>query len=303
MRLDLNAYAKINLYLDVVGRRENGYHDILSLMQSISLCDRITLTVEDSCDPSITLITDTDGVPTDERNLAVRAANAFYEAVGYRKKTEILLRKRSPVSAGLAGGSTDAAAVFVGLNKLLGEPFSIETLCSVGKKLGADIPFCILTGTAEVTGIGDVLSRVEDAPRIPLVVAKCGEGVSTPWAYKALDERYGGFLGDTSGGTAPTGRYEALRKAMSTGDLDGIAESLYNVFEEVVLETHSEARALKKFFVEHGAVGTLMSGSGPSVFAIFRTDAEAELAAKTLNNEMGQAVAFAAYPVSKKDPI
>lgn len=297
--MELRAHAKINLFLDVVGRLENGYHNILSLMQSISLCDRIYLSVEDTGFPSVTLSCDAEGVPTDERNLAVRAANAFYRAAGFLKRTEIRIEKRIPVSAGLAGGSTDAAAVLVGLNQLFGERFAQEELCAIGKSLGADIPFCILSGTAEVTGIGEKLRPLPDIAAFPMVVAKRGSGVSTPEAYRKLDGRYDNFEGEHAGGTADSGTYDGLLAALDSGDPEEVSKHLYNVFETVVAEEHDEVRALKAFFLENGATAAMMSGSGPSVFAIFRTDEEASRATERLNREAGEELAFYVHPVRR----
>ena len=301
MTVRLYAYAKINLFLDVTGKRADGYHDIRSLMQTVSLCDTVTVSAEDMTDPTITLTCNKEELPCDERNLAYRAALAFYEAVGFRKRTKIHIEKKIPVSAGLAGGSTDAAAVLKALNRICDFPFSTEKLCAIGKILGADVPFCILGGTAEVCGIGEQITACEDLPRLPIVVVKQGEGVSTPWAYRRLDEMYGDFNGQFAGGTDPHQHYAALREGIRRGVPEAVTAHLYNVFEGAVLPIHAEARGLKRFFSDHGAEAALMSGSGPSVLGFFRDPASAERAAAELNANQPSEIAFCVYPVSGAD--
>lgn len=297
----LRAYAKINLFLDVTGRRSDGYHDILSLMQTVSLYDTVTVSVEDDESGAITLACDSSAIPCDGRNLAYRAAEAFYNALGYRKSTHIRVEKRIPVSAGLAGGSTDAAAVLVGLNRLCGMPFSEDKLCTVGKALGADIPFCILGGTAEVCGIGEVLAPLPDLPIFPMVVAKLGDGVSTPEAYRLLDGMFEGFAGKYAGGTVCKERYGALLAALRDTDSKRVAESIYNIFEYAILPKHGEASELKRFFLSNGAIGAMMSGSGPSVFGIFEDIETARRAADRLNKDREAPIAFAVTPVSRHE--
>ena len=299
MTISLKAYAKINLFLDVMGRREDGYHDIRSLMQTVSLYDTVTVSVSDKRDGAITLECDNAGVPCNEKNLAYRAAMLFYDEFGEKKETHIKIEKRIPVSAGLAGGSTDAATVFVALNRLTGEPFSNAVLCAIGKKLGADIPFCILGGTAEVSGIGDVLTPLPDMSPLPIVVVKDGEGVSTPEAYRSLDAIFDGFTGQYAGGTAETGRYEALLSCLRNGDTDAISKNLYNVFEPAILPHHSKASELKEFLLSSGAASAMMSGSGPSVFGIFRDNGSAERSASILNEGRETPIAFAVHPVGR----
>ena len=299
MRVTLNAYAKINLFLDVLRRREDGYHDIRSIMQAISLHD--TLTVECSEGEGIVLSSDAEGLPTDEKNLAYRAAARFLEATGIKAAVSIHIEKRIPVSAGLAGGSTDAAAVLVALNGMHGEPLSADALLSLGKTLGADVPFCIKGGLCQVSGIGEGLSALPDLPPIPMVVCKRGEGISTPWAYRRLDELYGDFTGKYDGGTAEAGVYDALLRAIAEGDRDALCRCLYNVFESAVLPVHAEAAALRRRLTELGADVTLLSGSGPSVFGVFRTLDDARRASAVLNEEEGREVAFAVLPTKRTE--
>ena len=299
MRLRLNAYAKINLFLDVLRRREDGYHDIRSVMQTVSLHD--TLTVECTAGDAIVLSSDAEGLPLGEANLAYRAAVRFLDAAGITAAVKIHIEKRIPVSAGLAGGSTDAAAVLVALNRIHGEPFDLDALCAIGKTLGADVPFCIRGGTCEVSGIGEGLSPLSPMPPLPMVVCKRGEGISTPWAYRRLDELYDNFTGKYEGGTAADGVYGALLKALAENDDAALAHSLYNVFESAVLPVHPEACALRTRLVSLGASAALLSGSGPSVFGVFPTLDDARRAADILNAEAEKEVAFAVLPITGAD--
>ncbi|MBO5270785.1 MAG: 4-(cytidine 5'-diphospho)-2-C-methyl-D-erythritol kinase [Clostridia bacterium] len=301
MELTLPAYAKINLYLDITGKLENGYHEILSLMQSVSLCDFITLTLAPEENGEITLECDAPNVPTGEKNLAYRAAKRYFETIGRFPKTHIRIEKHIPMEAGLAGGSTDAAATLVGLNRLLGGPLSLSELCSIGKSLGADVPFCICGGTMEAKGIGEILTKKPPMPKLPIVIAKKGAGVSTPGAYRALDELYHDFA--NCDGTASEGCYDALLSAIERGDTDGIAKGTYNIFEETVFPYHDEARFLQAFFMENGAIASRMSGSGPSVFGIFQAEEAAIRAADRINRGAGEQIAFVTFPVSDSEEL
>ena len=283
-----NAYAKINLFLDVTGRRENGYHDIAGVMHTVSLCDCVTLTVEGAhrgeiCSLAtaprgvgeITLTCTELSLPTDRKNLAWRAAEAFFEATGIgAARLTIHIEKHIPAAAGLAGGSTDAAAVLRGLNRLYGAPLSVDGLTAVGVRIGADVPFCIVGGACITRGIGDDLTPIRALPGGTLVVACAGEGISTPAAYGALDAMYGGFAED-----AYTPRAEELARmlgALARGDAAGVATEGFNLFESVILPEHSTAREIKATMQAGGARLALMSGSGPSVFGLFDSDEQAE---------------------------
>jgi 4-diphosphocytidyl-2-C-methyl-D-erythritol kinase len=185
------GYAKINLHLDIVGRMDNGYHLVETVMQSISLCDIIT--VSERNDTCFTVSCDVEGVPCDGSNLAVKAAELFCKEIGIYKGADISIQKNIPMAAGMAGGSADAAAVLRAMNRIYEGGLSVAELCKIGSKLGADVPFCIVDGSAYADGKGDVL---HDFPKMPdcYIVAACGgEGVSTPWAYRTLDESYAGF--------------------------------------------------------------------------------------------------------------
>ena len=288
-----SAYAKINLFLDVTGRRENGYHDIAGVMHTVSLCDRVTLTVEgmhrgEICSLSgvsrgageITLTCTEPSLPTDRKNLAWRAAEEFFAATGFgAQKLSIHIEKHIPAAAGLAGGSTDAAAVLRGLNRMYGSPLSADGLTAAGVRIGADVPFCIVGGACITRGIGDDLTPIRALNHGALVVACAGEGISTPAAYGELDAKYGGFAEG-----AYTPRTEELSRMLSAlvhGDVEGVASEGFNLFESVILPQHPTACGIKATMQAGGAQLALMSGSGPSVFGLFDSDdAAASVAAE-----------------------
>ncbi len=285
--LTLSAPAKINLFLDITGRRSDGYHTISGIMQSVSLSDTVTLTVSPVADGEAlqhTLTCTNPDLPTDGRNLALRAAEAFFDATGTgNTHLHIHIDKRIPAAAGMAGGSTNAAAVLKGLNQLMGEPLTQEDLCRLGLTLGADVPFCIVGGARITEGVGEILTPCAPLPFCHLVVACAGEGVSTPAAYKKLDELYGNF--DGSAYTPKSDALAAQLDALQSGDLHGAGKYAYNIFESAVLPTHSKARHIKNTLTEGGAVFAMMSGSGPSVFGVFNDETAARDAAEGLARE------------------
>ena len=292
MKTTLSAPAKINLFLDITGRRPDGYHTIAGVMQAISLCDTVTVEVTEPtgmylCSlgnhtagaKSITLTCTNPDLPADSRNLAWRAAEAFFAATGRGCKNLLIhIEKRIPAAAGMAGGSTDAAAVLVALNQLFDYPLTPSALCEVGLTLGADVPFCI-KGKAHITeGIGEALTPITPMPDCELVVACGGEGVSTPAAYKALDTLYGGF--DPAAYTPHTRELTALKTSLWQGNLTALCSSVFNLFESVVLPDRPVARQIKETLISSGAITALMSGSGPSVFGVFpKGDGAAQSAA------------------------
>ena len=275
-KISIEAYAKINLHLDVVAREDNGYHRVRTVMQSLSLCDTVSVELDEGGECTVTGSSPT--MPVGEGNIAYRAAKLFFESVGSRLGANIEITKRIPMAAGLAGGSADAAGVLVALNILCGRPHSVDSLCALGARLGADVPFCIVGGTKYAHGRGEVL---EDFPRMPdcfFVVACGGEGVSTPWGYARLDEEYGGFA---DGAYSPR-PIEALRRAVEEKNIRQIADNTYNIFESVILPEREVARRIKATLLENGALGAMMSGSGPSVFGIFEDKDAANTAAEKL---------------------
>ena len=266
--MELCAYAKINLYLDVTAKRPNGYHDIVSIMQTVDLCDTLSLRVDEKGSSGIVLRCDAD-LPCDGRNLAYRAAETYFEG-NVPCKIEIDIQKRIPMQAGLAGGSADCAAVLRALNLHFGR-YGEDELLALGARLGADVPFCLVGGTRITRGIGEIMQPCAPIPDCTLVIARGGSGVSTPWAYGALDAMYGDFCAQ---GRDSEQRLAYLTDAMQAGDLSAMTDGMYNIFESVVLPVHEVARDLKADMLAGGAIGAMMSGSGPSVVGIF-ADADA----------------------------
>ncbi len=274
------GYAKINLHMDITGRTSDGYHTVQTVMQSISLYDEITLSLRE--DEAFSLTCNVNGVPTDEKNLAIKASLAFREKTGVRYGADIVIKKRIPMAAGMAGGSADAAATLSAFNELCGDLLSAEELCDIGAKLGADVPFCIVGGTAYADGKGDVLHDFKKMPDCYILAACGGEGVSTPLAYGTLDSMYGGFYEDSIYKSRGT---EDLSKAMDSGELSLIARSMYNIFEEPILALRPIAKEIRETIKKGGALGVMMSGSGPSVFGIFADKVSAEQTAQTIRQK------------------
>ncbi len=275
-----SAYAKINLFLDVVGKRPDGYHDLHSCMQTVGLCDTISAEITDAAETEIVLSCSDSTLSCDEKNLAYRAADAYLrtaEIGGVRVKMHI--EKRIPLSAGLGGGSADAAAVLRLLNRHFNGKLTHDELCEIGTKLGADVPFCITGGTCRCEGIGEVLAPVETRPDYTVLIAKADGGVSTPQAFAMLDELHGNYTAYTP--HDPSRIYAAL----ACGNVQALASCVYNSFEEVILPIQPKAAEIKKFLQKSGAVTALMSGSGPSVFGIFVSDVRAECCAAALRKQ------------------
>ncbi|MBQ4065951.1 MAG: 4-(cytidine 5'-diphospho)-2-C-methyl-D-erythritol kinase [Clostridia bacterium] len=273
------AYGKINLYLDVLGKREDGYHNIESVMQTVSLCDTVTVTEADDVSMTCTDPTLTCG----EDNLCIKAARAFFSAYPVEGGgCRIALTKTLPREAGLGGGSADAAAVLRALNRLHGEPFSTEALCAIGAKIGADVPFCVQgKGAALAEGIGEILSPFPSLPDCHIVISNGIGRVSTPRAYRTLDE------------TAPTatGDLNALKTAMKSGDLKECGTALYNRFEDA----HPVSRTVVSLLDALGAEGARMTGSGAAVFGIFSEKEKASHACTVL--EVAGLKAYLSMPV------
>ena len=278
------GYAKINLHLDITGIMENGYHSVQTVMQSLSLCDDVTVSLRDDGIYSVT--SNVSGVPTDDKNLAVKAAMALEKKIGKRIGADIHIEKRIPMAAGLAGGSADAAATLKALNELLGEPLTLAQLCEIGSTLGADVPFCIVGGSAYADGKGDLLYPFPSLCDCIVVVACGGEGVSTPWAYRSLDEKYNNF---SEGSYSPKG-VSRLENAMKNRDISAICANMYNIFEEPILNERYVAKNIKDIITSSGAVGAMMSGSGPSIFGLFLNEHAAESAVERIRDIYGEDV-------------
>lgn len=275
------AYAKINLSLDILGRMENGYHIVRMVMQTIDLSDELVFETQDrECPASmeITLASDSGKIPAGEDNLIVRAVRRMEAKYRIRKDLKITLKKRIPVAAGMAGGSTDAAAALRAVRDLFVPEVSDEELQKIGVTLGADIPYCITGGTRLSEGIGEVLTVLPDAPQCGLVIIKPSVGVSTGEVYKRYD----------SLDSVKHPDIDAQIEAISRGDLAGMAETCGNVLEEVTGVMYPQIGEIEKFFMSEGALTAKMSGSGPTVFAVFENKEQAEKAAESFNEKCGK---------------
>lgn len=251
------AFAKINLTLDVFDKREDGYHDIKSVMQTISVRDDIEIDLDTGKPWQI--FCDKDGVPTDENNLVWKAARLYFDTIGKEPDgIEIRITKRIPVRSGLAGGSADAAAVLRALNRHYGNPLSILALAELGSAVGSDVPFCVVCGTALVEGRGERLRKLPDMPDCCFVVCKPDFDCSTPELFKKLDE--------TVIGKRPN--HQAMESALLAGDLAKVCENIYNVFDPIVTKDHLELNYIKSIYNSYGSINQQMSGSGPAVFAV-----------------------------------
>ncbi|MBE6611683.1 MAG: 4-(cytidine 5'-diphospho)-2-C-methyl-D-erythritol kinase [Ruminococcaceae bacterium] len=264
MSITIHAPAKINLWLEIKARRPDGYHDIESVMQTVTLCDTLTIDKADA----IRIACSDASLDCGEKNLCHRAASAFFAASGIDGGAAIHIEKRIPVAGGLAGGSADAAATLLGLNRLYDAGLCEDALCRIGAKIGADVPFCIKQGISITRGIGDIFADCEKLPPCHIVVACAGEGVSTPWAYGRLDELYDFAKRPVSA--------DSFAARLREGSLTSIAEGMTNIFEAAVLPVREMAVKIKKIMQDGGALRALMSGSGPSVFGIFDNAALAD---------------------------
>ena len=274
------ANAKINLYLDVLSKREDGFHDILTVMHSLSFGDEITVTSVPAEKSVVRLkVVGAKFLPTDIRNLAVKAAYLFLERAKLTCEVNITLVKRIPVAAGLAGGSSDAAAVLRAMNKIHSKLFSISALSGIAAELGSDVAYCLYGKAAICEGRGERISRLQTDINEAFVIAIANERVSTPGAYKDLDTLYNDFTVER---VDTKEIYDILLTSLKNGEID--ACGLYNIFEDAVLTKCEGASKIKKELVRLGAKGALMSGSGPSVFGVFDSLDEAKRVCYALRN-------------------
>ncbi len=283
METSREAFAKINLFLDVTGRREDGYHNILSIMQSVSLSDTVSLELTDG---EFSVTSNIPDVPGDNSNIAIRAAIKFFEFTGINAGAKIHIEKRIPMAAGLAGGSTDGAAVIMILNDMTGANLPDSDLIKIAAKVGADVPFCLFGGTKITRGIGDILEYCPPCSVLHVVVAIDGEGVSTPWAYGELDRMFGDFKTVKN---EDSDRYRALISALEGSDKRGVAQSIFNIFEAVVPSARPMVDVLKERMLQHGALSAMMSGSGPSVYGLFDSAERAQKAADIIRADGARA--------------
>ena len=266
----IKAMAKVNLGLDVLRRLGNGYHEVKMVMQTVNLYDELTVKKEEG--EGIAITSNTGELPLNEDNLIYKAAKLLFECVGKTYGVSIYLDKNIPIAAGMAGGSTDAAATLLALNQLFDFGMSKELLAEIGVKIGADVPYCIYGGTYLSEGIGEVLTKLPDTPDCYLVIAKPGIGVSTKYVYENLHIETVTEHPDMDG----------MVSAIKAGDLQGIVNTMGNVLETVTVKRYPEIAAMKQCLLDNGAENALMSGSGPTVFGLFMEKETAQRALEEL---------------------
>lgn len=271
-RLELKALGKINLGLDVLGRRENGYHDVRMVMQTVYLYDRIIM--KKSKTPGIRLETNLYYLPVNENNLAYQAAQMLMDEFHIEEGVSIQLDKHIPVAAGMAGGSSNAAAVLFGMNRMFSLGLSQKELMERGVKLGADVPYCIMRGTVLAEGIGEILTPLSPMPKCYVLIAKPAISVSTKMVYEKLDSHEIEDHPDIDG----------ILAGLKAGDLKKVAGSMGNVLERVTVGAYPVIDQIKKMMIKEGALNAMMSGSGPTVFGIFEEKATARKAADAIRD-------------------
>ena len=269
--INLKALAKINIGLDVTGIRPDGYHEVRMIMQTVNLFDKVKITR--TSDGSITMSTNLRFLPVNDDNLCIKAAKLLLDEFNIKEGVHIDLEKHIPVAAGMAGGSTDAAAVLFGVNKIFNLKLSKKDMMERGVKIGADVPYCVMRGTALAEGIGEVLSLVSPMVKCPVLIAKPGISVSTKQVYNALDDCFENVKHPDIDG---------LIESIKAQDLKGICSKMGNVLEDVTIPLHPIIADIKDHMLENGAVGAMMSGSGPTVFGFFEDNKTAKAAKEAL---------------------
>lgn len=264
----VKANAKVNLSLDITGKRADGYHTLCSVMQSVTLCDTLELVPSDG----ISVSCDREELSGDD-NLAVKAAKLFFEKAKLSDGVHIKIKKQIPIAGGLGGGSADAAAVLVALNRMYDIPFSMDELSSMALSLGADVPFCLVGGTQLAKGIGEELTVLPSLPECNIVIAKKGIKSSTKDMYRAIDSTKPNKMSNTDG----------IIRALNSGDINDMCQYLYNRFEEVAEQ--SILLEVKNIMLTNRSLYSGLSGAGPSVVGIFKTDNEAKLVVDDLKEK------------------
>ena len=272
-QIELRALAKINLGLDVLGRRENGYHDVRMIMQSVYLYDEVKIEKKDA--PGIEVATNLKFLPVDRDNIAYKAAELLKEEFHISQGIKITLKKHIPVAAGLAGGSSNAAAVLFGMNRMFRLHLSQQDLMERGVRLGADVPYCIMRGTVLAEGIGEELKTLPAMPKCTVLLAKPSVSVSTKTVYEALDSKEIIKHPDIDG----------IIDALKRQDLRQIASCMGNVLEDVTIPMHPVISEIKSEMMEAGAIGAMMSGSGPTVFGLCESRAAARIAQRRIREK------------------
>ena len=255
--IKLRARAKINLGLDVIGLRDDGYHEVRMIMQTVGLYDRII--IEKTKSPGIAITSNLPYIPLNENNLMYKTADMLISEFGIKEGVSMDLNKFIPVAAGMAGGSSDAASVLYGMNKIFDLGLSMRELMERGVRIGADVPYCIMRGTALAEGIGEKLTRLAPMPECSVIVAKPAINVSTKLVYESLDMN----------GVESHPDIDAVIDGLESKNLHKIADNMGNVLEKVTIPMHPVIDAIKKDMCSHGAINSMMSGSGPTVFGLF----------------------------------
>lgn len=283
--LTVKAYAKINLALDILGKRHDGFHEVAMIMQTIDLADTVQLSEQDG---DITVTANIPALACDSTNLAYRAAQMIRQEYGIKSGVIIGLDKKIPMAAGLAGGSADAAGVLVGLNRLWSLDISNERLAQLGAALGSDVPFCLSGGTMLATGRGEILKRIPSFSECYVVLAKPNISIATAWAYGSFRQEQVSQRPDING----------MIDALAAGDFAGVASKLCNVFESVAIPEYAIIGRIKQSMIDSGLIASLMSGSGPTVFGVTQNARQAEAAALSLKQFTNVEV-FVAKTVSR----
>lgn len=274
MTVQEHAYAKLNLTLDVTAKREDGYHDMVMVMQTVSVTDRIV--IEETGDRRIRAECNYRYVPTDERNLAVRAARTYLSTIGEMDRGILIRMEKSiPVGAGMAGGSADAAAVLRGMNQLCGGKLDRQNLEKLAGEVGSDVPFCIAGGTALARGRGEMLEDLNPMPDCRIVICKPGFSISTPELFRKIDQVGLRHHPDTEG----------MLTALRDRDIREISMRMYNVFEEIDDRRMRSVAEIKSVLLDFGALGAVMTGTGSAVFGVYRDEETAEKCATELRRE------------------
>ena len=290
--LSLKAYGKINLGLDVLRRRDDGYHEVRMIMQTVGIYDRIDLIYKET--PGITVETNLYYLPDNENNLVYKAAKLLMDEFHVQKGVHIRLRKYIPVAAGMAGGSSDAAAVLFGVNKMFSLGLTTEQLMDRGVKIGADVPYCVMRGTALSEGIGEILTPLPVPPQCQVLIAKPGISVSTKFVYENL------HANELRPEQHPD--IEGMMEAIKQKDLYGIADRFGNVLENVTIPAYPVIQEIKDLMLEQGAIGALMSGSGPTVFGLFTNPKAAAKAHEEMRFGAGAELAKQVYLTNFYNP-
>ena len=268
--MKLRALAKINLGLDVLGKREDGYHEVRMIMQTINMYDQLDMDIKE--EPGISITTNLPFIPTGESNLVYKAIKLLTDEFGLEKGVKVDLQKFIPVAAGMAGGSSDAAAAMVGVNRLFGLGLSVRDLMERGVQIGADVPYCLLRGTALAEGIGEKLRSLPPCPNCYVLIGKPAVSVSTKLVYGRLDEQE----------ITVHPEIDRMLEGLQWHNLNKIADNMGNVLEDVTIPAYPVIEEIKQHMKDHGAINAMMSGSGPTVFGLFEDKAIAERACEEL---------------------